>query len=126
MKKFYLCLLFIVGVINFLPAFALVSLEQVNHSYGLSVTDSNLAILLRHRALLFGVLGGFVLFSVFKPQYQATAMVMAMISMLGYLGVLLLVGDANQELLTIAKIDIVGIVLLCIAALIKFFLNDGD
>lgn len=122
MKKVYLCLLFIVGAINFVPVLAVVSLEQINHSYGLSVTDNNLAILLRHRALLFGVLGGFVLFSVFKPQYQVVAMVLAMISMLGYLIVFYLVGDVNAQLLAIAKVDIVGVVLLFIAALIKLFI----
>ena len=122
MSKIYLILLFLVGVINFVPIIGLISLDKINQTYGLSVVDNNLAILLRHRALIFGLIGGLILYSVFNTQYQGVAIVIAAISMVGYLLLFGSVGGANQELLKVAKIDIVGIVLLGLAIGIKFVL----
>ena len=125
MNKVYLSLLFLVGVINFLPIVGILSLDKINQAYGLSIDDNNLAILLRHRALLFGLIGGFVIYSVFKPQYQIASIVLAAISMLGYLYFFWSIGDSNTALLKIAQADIVGIVLLIFAIIIKCFLNDS-
>ena len=74
---------------------------------------------------LFGLIGGFVIYSVFKPQYQTASIVLAAISMLGYLYFFWSIGGSNPALLKIAQADIVGIVLLTFAILIKCFLNDN-
>jgi len=121
MNKAYLVLLFLVGVINFLPIFGVLSLDKINQAYGLSVSDNNLAVLLRHRALLFGLIGGFVIYSVFNPQYQTVAIILAGLSMLGYLFFFYSIGDSNSALLKIAQVDMVGVVLLVLAILIKRF-----
>ena len=125
MNKIYLALLFLVGVINFLPVIGVLSLDKINQAYGLSVNDNNLAILLRHRALLFGLIGGFIIYSVFNPQYQIAAIVLAAISMLGYLVFYWSVGESNSALHKVAQIDIIGVVLLFAALFVKYFLNDG-
>lgn len=124
MNKIYLSLLFLVGVINFLPIIGVLSIDKINQAYGLNVTDNNLAILLQHRALLFGLIGGFIFYSIFNPQHQVAAIILAAISMLGYLYFSWSIGGSNQALLKIAQIDIVGIVLLLIAVVLRFFLND--
>jgi len=124
MNKVYLSLLFLVGVINFLPIVGTLSLDKINQTYGLSVGDNSLAILLRHRALLFGLIGGFIIYSVFNPQFQIAAMILAAISMLGYLYFFYSIGNSNPALLKIAQIDIVGIILLTIAVLIKCFFSN--
>jgi len=120
MNKVYLLLLFLIGVINFLPAIGLVSVDKINQAYGLRVTDRDLAILLRHRALLFGLIGGFVIYSVFKPQFQVAAIVLAAISMLGYLFFFWSEGNSNSALLKVAQIDMIGVVLLSIAIIIRY------
>jgi len=125
MNKIYLVLLFLVGVINFLPIIGILSLEKINQSYGLNVADENIAILLRHRALLFGLIGGFTIYSVFNSQYQIPAMVLAGVSMLGFLYFFWSIGDSNSSLLKIAMADIIGVVLLSAALIVKFFLNDS-
>ncbi len=125
MTKLYLFLLFIVGVINFLPVIGVLSIDRINQAYGLNVGDNNMAILLRHRALLFGLIGGFVFYSIFNPQYQNAAITLAAISMIGYLCFFWSVGGSNSELLKVAQIDIVGVVVLAVAIVVKYFLNDG-
>ena len=125
MNRIYLTMLFLVGVINFLPIVGIFSIDKINQTYGLAINDNNLAILLRHRALLLGLIGGFVIYSVFNPQYQIAAIVLAAISMLAYLYFFYSIGNANPALLKIAQADIVGVVLLTIAVLLKYFFSDS-
>lgn len=77
-------------------------------------------ILMRHRALLFGVVGGFILYSAFNPPHQMAAMVMAAISMVGFLYFVWAAGDYNASIYKIAIIDLVGIVCLVIASVLKY------
>lgn len=113
-------LLFIVGVINFLPVVGVLSAEKLSQAYSIDLLDNNLVILMRHRALLFGVVGGFILYSVFVPSYQCAAMVMAAISMFGYLYLVWAVGGANESILKVAMIDGLGIACLVVAAVLKY------
>lgn len=123
MNKIYLTLLFLVGLINFLPIIGVISLDRINQSYGLTITDSNVAILLRHRALLFGLIGGFIIYSVFNPHQQMAAIAIAAISMLGYLYLFWSTSEPSLALLNVAKADIIGVILLLIAISIKLLSN---
>ena len=78
-----------------------------------------MAILMRHRALLFGIIGGFILYSAFVPQYQVAAMVMAASSMGGFLGIIWSVGGYNTSIHKVAMIDLAGIGFLLIAVVMK-------
>ena len=102
-------LLVIVGLINFLPVAGLFSAERLSSAYGIELLSNDLIILMRHRALLFGVVGGFILYSVFVPAYQSAAMVMAAISMTGYLYLVWAVGGYNASIFRVAVVDMVGI-----------------
>ncbi|MEO0368088.1 MAG: phosphopantetheine adenylyltransferase [Pseudomonadota bacterium] len=125
MSKVSLILLFLVGLINFMPVIGVLSLDKINQAYGLNIVDDNLQILLRHRALLFGLIGGFVIYSVFQPQYQIAAIVLAAISMVGFLYFSWSVGGSSQALIKIAQIDLIGIVLLIAAIVLRYLSSDG-
>jgi hypothetical protein len=113
-------LLIIVGVINFLPVIGVLSAEKLHGAYSVELMGNDIIILMRHRALLFGLVGGFILYSVFKPSYQSAAMVMAAISMLGFLYFVWAAGDYNASIAKIAIIDLAGIVCLVIASALKY------
>jgi hypothetical protein len=119
MNKAIPILLFIVGVINFLPVVGVLSAEKLSQAYAVDLVNNNLVILMRHRALLFGVVGGFILYSVFVPSYQGVAMVMAAITMLGYLYFVWAVGGYNDSIFRVAMVDVVGLVCLALAAALK-------
>jgi hypothetical protein len=120
MNKVIPVLLFIVGVINFLPVVGALSAEKLSQAYSIDLVNNNLVILMRHRALLFGVVGGFILYSVFVPMYQGAAMVMAAITMTGYLYFVWAVGGFNDSIFRVAMIDVVGLVCLVLAAALKY------
>ena len=64
--KLFLAILAVVGVINLLPVMGLFSVVQMEAAYGVSINSPELALLLRHRAMLFGLIGGLVLFSLYN------------------------------------------------------------
>ena len=77
--------------------------------------SANLALLMQHRALMFGLLGILFFYAAFKPQLQIFASVLAIISMTGFI---LLVGFDNPEvkLHKVVLID-TGVLILLIASL---------
>ncbi|KZX76385.1 hypothetical protein A3715_12840 [Oleiphilus sp. HI0009] len=113
-------LLVLVGLINLAPILGLLGAAKLNDAYAIKLVSNDLILLMRHRALLFGILGGFILYAAFEPKYQSAAMLMALISMAGFLVLMLGGGEYNAALKKVMLIDIVGIVLLGIAAILKF------
>ncbi len=118
-------LLIVVGLINFLPVLGIISADRLSRAYGIEVSGPDLEILLRHRALLFGIVGGFVLYSVFAPAYQLPAMVLAGVSMVGFLFLTWQVGGYNGAMEKVLLIDVVGIVCLAIASVLRYLGNSG-
>ncbi len=118
MNKAFVMLLLLAGLINFLPVIGLVSGQRLQAMYGVAVQDPNLEILLRHRALLFGLLGGFMLASLYRAEWQPVAMTLGMISMLGFLAIAAASGPYNALIRKVALVDVVGIAALLAAALI--------
>jgi hypothetical protein len=55
----------LVGLMNLLPVSGALSSSRLQGLYGVVLRDANLSILLRHRAVLFGVVGGLLLISAF-------------------------------------------------------------
>jgi hypothetical protein len=53
------------GLINFLPVTGALSGKRIQALYGVAVEDSNSEILMRHRAVLFGIVGALIIASAF-------------------------------------------------------------
>ena len=123
-KAITICLI-IVGLINLAPVIGVISAGKLEQAYSVSLASKDLEILMRHRAILFGVLGGFILYSAFSPSYQSAAMLMGGVSMVGYAALVYLVGGYNESIFKVLIVDIVGIVFLVAAVLLKFVSRGG-
>lgn len=111
-------LLALIGVINTLPLIGCVSAARLGALYGMPWTDPTTILLLRHRAVLFGIIGVFILYSAVKPGLQPLAMLAAGISMGSFL--LLGSGDAaGPELGTVVLMDRIGLIALALAAILR-------
>ncbi|MDJ0879022.1 MAG: hypothetical protein QNI86_10450 [Halieaceae bacterium] len=119
MEKTITVLLILVGLINFLPVAGVLSADRIASAYMVEVAGPDLEILLRHRALLFGALGGFILYAAFTPMLQWPAMILAAVSMIGFLVLVWSVGNSNTSLIVVAMVDLVGIVLLLATVTLK-------
>jgi hypothetical protein len=64
-------MLVVVGVIHLLPLTGVMGSARLVSLYGVPIEDPNVEILMRHRALLFSLLGGFMIYAAFKPPVQS-------------------------------------------------------
>ncbi len=118
---FRICL-FVTGIINLLPSILAFIPNKIRDSYGVEILDSNYELLLRHRAVLFGIIGGVMIYSAITKQNYALAVTTGLISMISFIVLYKVIGGGvNPELTKVMKIDIVGIVILIIGfVLFKF------
>jgi hypothetical protein len=108
--------LVIVAVIHLLPLSGVVGVHKLELLYGTPIMDPNLEILMRHRAVLFGLLGMFFLFAAFRPQLQVAAFLLGFISVLSFLWLAWSVGGYNAHIGRVFAADIVALVALVIGA----------
>jgi hypothetical protein len=77
-------LMLVVAVIHLIPISGFFGAAQLEALYGIEVSDPNLAILMRHRAVLFGILGTFFAYAAFVPAVQPIAFVAASVSIASF------------------------------------------
>lgn len=109
-------LLVIAGIIHLLPLPGVLGGERLVALYGLNFDEPNLALLMRHRAVLFGMLGVFLLFAVFKPAWHRLALVGALTSVLSFLALAWWAdGVVNAPVRRVVIADIVALGCLAVA-----------
>ncbi len=111
---FRICL-FIAGVINFIPSFLAFLPSNINKSYGIEIPNADYELLLRHRAILFGIVGGIMIYGAITKKNYYLAFVIGCISMVSFILLSYLVSSQiNSELFKVLKIDVVGLAILII------------
>jgi hypothetical protein len=111
-------LLIVVAVIHLLPFSGVLSAKRLTALYGLSFDEPNLEILMRHRAVLFCLLGVFFIYAAFQVKYQPIALIAGFISVVSFIGIARSVGGYNQSVLRVVVADWVALVCLAIAAVL--------
>lgn len=114
-------LFIVVGVIHLLPLSGIVSANQLTALYGLSFQEPNLEILMRHRAVMFGLLGAFLVYAGFKPALQPLAFAAGFVSVLSFIVLAWSVGGYNKVVRTVVIADIAAVVCLIIAVVLYVF-----
>ena len=93
----------------------MLSAEQLSVLYGLSFEEPNIEILMRHRSVLFGILGVFLLFSAFKPKFHIYALIAASVSVISFLYIAWSVGGYNAQLGRVYRVDVIALLCLVVA-----------
>jgi hypothetical protein len=89
--------------------------DKISKSYGIDIPNSNYELLLRHRAILFGIIGGFMIYSAIVKKYYELSTIAGLVSMASFIILYFLIGkDINKELKKVLMIDLVATVILCI------------
>jgi len=102
----------LVGLVNFAPIVGVLSTARLETMYGVALGDPNLVGLMRHRAVLLGIVGALLIASAFHLPLRPIAFAAGLVSMLSYILIVVLGGDSNTELWRVAVIDLVALVLL--------------
>jgi len=107
--------LLVAAVIHLMPLQGVLGSGRLVSLYGaLPFDEPNLAILMRHRAVLFGLLGLFLLFAAFRPALQTLAFIAAFVSVISYMWLVWSIGGHNAQLARVFTADVVALV--CLAA----------
>ncbi len=109
-----------VGVIHLLPLVGVLGAERLSALYGVAFTEPNLVILMRHRAVLFGLLGGYLLYAAFLPAHQRLALVAAWISVASFLYLALTTGGYSAAIARVVWADVIAALCLGIATVAMF------
>ena len=104
--------LILVAIIHALPLLGVGGGARLATLYGIADMDASLEILMRHRAVLFGLLAAFLAYAAFKPELHALALLGATVSVVSFLAFALLTGGYNAAVATVVKVDAVAAVLL--------------
>ena len=119
MSYFVSAMLIVVGVIHLLPLSGVLGSDRLAALYGISFNEPNLVILMRHRAVLFGLLGLFFVAAAFQPNLQTAAFIAGFVSVVSYLLLAWSVGDYNVQLARVFTADIVALVCLVMGAVAR-------
>jgi hypothetical protein len=107
--------LVVAAIIHILPLSGVLGSDRLASLYGISFDESNLEILMRRRAVLFGLLGFFLLVSAFRPSLQPAAFVAGFVSVVSFLVLSWSVGGYNAQVARVFWADIIALFSLLIS-----------
>ena len=106
--------LIVAGIIHLLPLSGVLGSSKLAALYGLNFDEPNLALLMRHRAVLFGLLGVFLLIAAFRPAWQLAALLAGLVSVAAFLALAWSGPGYNAPIARVVVAD--GIALACLLA----------
>ena len=121
MRTLATALLLLAALANLLPVLGVLSKARLESLYGVLLQDPNLAILMRHRAVLFAIVGGLLGVAAFHPPLRTFAIAAGLVSMLSFVAIAGLVGDYNPQLRRVVLVDVIASLGLVAAALLDYF-----
>lgn len=126
MKYVSLVALFISGAIHLVPVSGALGASHLSRLYGIDVDDTNLAILLQHRAFLFGILGVFMLAAIPLANIRIAASLVGLFSAASFVLFAFFVGDFNDAIRRVVIADVVISVLLIAALAVELIINKAN
>lgn len=105
-------MLLVASVIHLLPVSGVLGGARLEMLYGISFDRPDLTILMRHRAVLFGILGLFLLVAAFRRSLQPAALTIGIVSVVSFIVIAWTTGGYNAQIERIVTADIVALVCL--------------
>ena len=125
MKYAIMAILVVVGLLNLAPVVGVVSVARLQAMYGVTIDQGDLGILMRHRALLFGLLGALIIASAFWPALRAAAIIAGFVSMLGFIAIALPAPAFGPAIRNLIVADAIGAGLLVVVVGLMAFSHSG-
>ena len=116
MRRVIQASLLVAGLIHFLPIAGVLGADRLTSLYALPFTDPNLVILMRHRAVMLGLLGGFVLCAVFRPAMRVPAIALGGASLASIVALAWSTGGYNEALARVILADSIAVACFLVAA----------
>lgn len=118
MRYLVAALFILAGLIKITPVVGVLGPERLQQLYQLPIEGADLLLLMRHRAVLFGAIGGLLLVAAFRPALRTLAATIGLISVLSFLLLALPLHEHGPALQRVFWADVMaGVVLLAALAL---------
>ena len=108
--------LILAALIHLLPVVGVVSSSRLTALYGIPIDGPDLAILMRHRAVLFGILGIVMIAGAVRASLRSAAILAGLASVGSFLALAVATGRYNPQLARVVAVDVGALVLLLAAA----------
>ncbi len=119
-------MLILVGLIHLLPLSGVLGGERLASLYGISFSEPNLAILMRHRAVLFGLLGMFLIVAAFRPMFRTVAFIAGFISVVSFLWIAVTAGSYNDQVGRVVTADVIALVCLVVGLAAHVYVQNRN
>ncbi len=113
--------LLLVSLIHFLPIAGFAGATKLSSLYGVDISDPNLEILMRHRAILFGIVGALFAYAAFQPKLQPFAFLVGFVSVLSFFYLSYAADNVNHAIRKVVIADIIAFAALLIGAISYFY-----
>jgi hypothetical protein len=110
-------MLIVAGLIHLIPISGVVGAGVLSRLYGVPIDDPSLVVLMRHRAVMFGLLGAMLMGAAWRPDWQWAAVVAGLISAASFITLAWHTGGYNDAVARVVMVDWVAVAALLIAAL---------
>lgn len=121
LDKIISIILFIVGIINFIPIIVFFDITKTAKLYGFPIEGESLIILMRHRGVLLAIVGIALMAAAIKSDYRILAISMALISKFSFIFLTFTSANYSVEIRQVALIDVGAIVLLIVVLGLHFY-----
>ncbi len=118
-------LILVVAVIHLAPTIGFLGADRLVALYGIQINDPNLEILMRHRAVLFGMLGTFLAYAAFSPAVQPIAFAAALVSLGSFFFLAFSANEYSHAIRKIVIADVVAALALLGAIVLYVIRNDA-
>lgn len=81
---------------------------------------------MRHRAVLFGLLGVFLILAAFRPAFQLSAFALGLVSVLSFLALAWSAGSYNAQVARVVVVDLAAAGLLIAGCAAWLFMELGS
>ena len=109
-----------VGLMNLYPIIGVISADALTNLYGVTILDNDLLILMRHRAVMLGIIGTFMVIAAFRPGLQSAAIIAGLTSMIAFVGLTLSAGDSGELVNKVMLADVLGSLALFVAIFLRW------
>lgn len=126
MKYLISATLIVAGVIHILPLAGVLGSERLTTLYGLPFDEPNLAILMRHRAVMLGIFGALFVVAAFVRTLQPTAFVTGLITVVSFLLLTWMSASYNEQIGRVFVADVVALIALLIGGAAYIYTEIGQ
>jgi hypothetical protein len=114
MRYLIAAMLIVVSIIHWLPLVGVFGGGRLAALYGVSIADPTVHMLMRHRAVLFGIVGGLLLLAAFRSHLQPTAFAVGFVSVISFLWLSRDRAHYTAQIERVFRADIVALVALLV------------